>query len=417
MQRRIDSPDVARPAEHFRITDPYFDVARSAGLTAVNRRTTIGHAVSRRHGILESRRQTIDFVRCSYLGLDDHPVIVAGAIDATEAQRSLHWSCARTQLNFDLLGELEETLSEMFCARVVAFSSVMLANLGAIPILASGQLTGGRKPVIVFDGFAHVTLACHQPVADETRVKTIAHNDISALERLCRENPVVAYICEGVCAMGDYSPIKELRQLQERYGLFLYIDDTHGISIFGRQGEGFARSQFPRMLGEKTIIAASLANGFGASGGMLMLGSTSHEALFRRYSIPDASSMAPSLPAVGAALGSCKIHRSVELSRRQERLAQRIDLFDRRLATAGQGNSLPIRMVAIRSEASAIAIARALFDVGFHTLVTFFRTVGLEKAGIRVCITAEHEARDIERLCDCILQTVAEMTGKPYPLR
>ncbi|MHC1949917.1 aminotransferase class I/II-fold pyridoxal phosphate-dependent enzyme [Bradyrhizobium sp. UFLA06-06] len=425
IQRRIVTSVGGRPTGYLRNTAPmisesrpYFDAAHTAGLMTVHGRSTTGRSIAWGSGPLDSRPQVIDFVRCSYLGLDNHPVIVAGAIEAIEAQRSLHWSCARTQLNFDLLGELEETLSEMFCARVLTFSSVMLANLGAMPILASGHLTGGRKPLVVFDCLAHGSLAYHKPVvADEARVETIFHNDIDALERLCRENPVAAYVCDGVYSMGGYSPIEELRRLQERYGLFLYIDDAHGISIFGRQGEGFARSQFPQVLGERTIIAASLAKGFGASGGMLMLGTSEHETLFRRYSIPYGFSVTPNLAAVGAALGSCKIHRSSELGQRQERLAQRIDLFDRRIATAEQGNSLPIRMIAIGSEANAIAIARGLLDGGFYTLVTFFPTVGRGKAGIRVCITAEHEVRDIERLCDCILETVAETTGKPYPLR
>nr|WP_283807265.1 aminotransferase class I/II-fold pyridoxal phosphate-dependent enzyme [Bradyrhizobium sp. UFLA03-84] len=363
---------------------------------------------------VDSGPQVIDFVRSSYLGLDNHPVIVAGAIEAIEAQRSLDWSWARTRLNCDLLRELEECLSEMFRARVLAFSSVTLANLATMPILASGQLTGGAKPVLVFDSLAHTSLTC-RPMADETSVETIVHNDIDALERICRENPVVAYVCDGVYSMGDYSPIKELRHLQERYGLYLYIDDAHGLSIFGRHGEGFARSQLPQELGGRTIIAASLAKGFGASGGVLMLGTADDESLFRRYSIPGVRSVAPNPAAIGAALGSCKIHRSAELGQRQARLAQRIEHFDHRVATAGQGNSLPIRTIAIGSEANAIAIARGLLDGGFYTLGTFSPTVG--QVGIRVCITVAHEARHIERLCKCILEKIAETTGKPYPLR
>lgn len=414
-----------RPAGHFRNTAymisksrPYFDAAHEAGLMAVHGRSTNGRAFVLGSGSLEGRPETIDFVRCSYLGLDNHPVIVAGAIDAIQAHRSLHWSCARTRLNFDLLAELEATLSGMFCARVIAFSTVMLANLGMMPLLASGQLTGGRKPLVVFDRLAHISLAYHKPVvADETRLETIAHNDIEALERLCREHPVVAYVCDGIYSMGGNAPIKELRELQERYGLFLYIDDAHGISIFGRQGEGFARSQFPQVLGDRTIIVASLAKGFGASGGMVMLGTPDHEALFRRYSIPYAFSVPPNLAAVGAALGSCRIHRSAELGDRQRRLARRIKVFDDHVATAQQGNSFPIRMIAIGSEAKAIAIAKELLDAGFYTSVTFFPTVAQGKAGIRVCITADHEDNDIERFCDCILEAVAETTGKPYPLR
>lgn len=215
---------------------------------------------------------------------------------------------------------------------------------------------------------------------------------------------------------GGNAPINELRYLQERYGLFLYIDDAHGMSIFGSQGEGFARSQFPQLLGDRAVIIASLATGFGASGGMVMLGTADQEALFRRYSIPYAFSVPPNLAAVGAALGSCKIHQSAELSERQMRLAER-KTFDGRVATAEQGNPFPIRMIALGSEAKAIAIAKELLSAGFYTSVTFFPTVQQGRAGIRVCITADHEPRDIERLCDCILVKVAEVTGKPYPLR
>ncbi|MCP1838567.1 8-amino-7-oxononanoate synthase [Bradyrhizobium sp. USDA 4524] len=422
MQPRSELSSVGQARRLFRNTGyvinesrKYFDAAHSAGLMAVHGRSTTGRAFALGTGSFEGRSRVIDFVRCSYLGLDNHPVVVAGAIEAIQAHCSLHWSCARTRLNFDLLAELEATLSNMFCARVIAFSTVMLANLGAMPLLASGQLTGGSKPVVVFDRIAHVSLAYHKPVvADETRVETIAHNDIDSLERLCREHPVVVYVCDGVYSMGGTSPVKELRQLQERYGLFLYIDDAHGISLFGHQGEGFARSQFPQVLDDRTIIAASLGKGFGASGGILMLGTADQEALFRRYSIPYAFSVAPNLAAVGAALGSCKIHRSVELRDRQGRLAQRIQVFDRRVATAEQGNSLPIRMISIGSEAKAIAIAAELLNAGFYTSVTFFPTVARGKAGIRVCITADHEVGDIKQLCDCILDRVPSATAKAH---
>src|SRR3546814_10521908 len=64
----------------------------------------------------------VDFVRCSYLGLDNHPSIVRGAVDAITDYGSLHWSCARTRLSFALLRDLEAEISQLFRARVVAFS-------------------------------------------------------------------------------------------------------------------------------------------------------------------------------------------------------------------------------------------------------------------------------------------------------
>lgn len=408
MQQQI-AEDTARA---FTKSGPHFDAGQMAG-PSVQGHSSTGRTVACVNGSRYAHGRLIDFARCSYLGLDDHPLIIAGAIEAIEGHRSLR----RSRLDLDLVGELEENLSDIFRARVIAFSSGMLANLGVMPILASGQLTGGRKPVVVFDRSAHISLAHHKPiVADETRLETIAHNDINALERLCRENPVVAYVCDGVYFTGSYSPIEELRQLQERYGLFLYIDDAHGISIFGRQGEGFARSRFPQVLGDRTVIAASLAKGFGASGGVLMLGLADHEALIRKSAISYAFSVGPNLAAAGAALASCKIHRSPELGQRQRRLAQHIHMFDGRIATAEQGNLLPIRTIVIGSEVNATAIVRRLLDWGFYTLVDI-QTLAQGMAAIRVSITAEHEVRDIERLCDGILATTAEVTGKPYPLR
>lgn len=361
-------------------------------------------------------QQAIDFVHCSYLGLDNHPLVVAGAIEAIEAQRLSQWP--RKHLSFDLLGQLEDTLSEIFCARAIASSSLLLANLGAMRMLASGRLTGGRRPIVVFDYLLHGPLVCYKPiVADETRVETIGRNDIDTLERLCRDNPEVIYVCDDIYSERGNSLLTELRQLQERYGLFLHINDPHGVSIFGRQGEGLARSQFPQVLGDRTCIAASLAEGFGASGGLLMLGTSAHEGLFRQFSTIEGFSEPPNLAAVGAALGSCKIHRSSELGERQQRLAERIGLFDHRLATAEQGNSLPIRTITIGAEANAIGVARRLLDCGFCTSVKILPTLENGTTGVRVAISSEHEASDIERLCDGILDAVLETTGKPYPLR
>ncbi|WP_292097183.1 aminotransferase class I/II-fold pyridoxal phosphate-dependent enzyme, partial [Mesorhizobium sp.] len=372
------------------------------GLMGVYGRSLEGRAVMITEG--ERRGDTIaDYVRCCYLGLDNHPAIVAGAVAAIKEYGSLHWSCARTRLNFGLVGELEGLLSQLFGARIITYSTVMIANMGALPIIASGHLTGGQRPVMVFDRLAHASLAFHKPVvAEETQVETIPHNDLDALEQLCRKHPIVAYVCDGVYSMGGFAPIEGLLELQEKYGLFLYIDDAHGISLFGESGEGFARSQLPNELGERTIVAASLAKGFGASGGMLMLGTAYQEELFRCYSIPHAFSASPNVAAVGAAMASAKIHRTSELRVRRDQLIDRIALFDDLINTDQRGAPLPIRMINVGDEFAAIDFAARLFDDGFYTSVTFFPTVARGHAGIRICLTASHDLSDLARLCNKI---------------
>ncbi|WP_439652264.1 hypothetical protein [Neorhizobium galegae] len=122
--------------------DPIFALAFDAGVMGLSARSVerrLVHVKDRQSGT----REVVDFVRCSYLGLDNHPAIIAGAIEAIADYSSLHWSCARTRLNFGLLSDLEENLSDLFQAHVITFSTVLAANLSAMPILASGYLTGG----------------------------------------------------------------------------------------------------------------------------------------------------------------------------------------------------------------------------------------------------------------------------------
>ncbi len=382
----------------------HFASARLEGLMAVYARPLGGRSVEIELGQKHSRR-VVDFVRCSYLGLDNHPRIIEGAIAAVRKYGSLHWSCARTRLNFNLIGELEDTLSTLFSARVIAYSSVLAANMGALPLLASGHLTERQKPLMVFDRHAHATLAFHKAtIADETEVVTIAHNDMPALEALCREHGNVAYICDGVYSMGGCAPIEELLALQKRYGLFLYIDDAHGISLFGENGEGFARSRIPGDLGARTIIAASLGKGFGASGGMLMLGSRNQEELFRSFAVAHAFSASPNLAAVGAALASARLHQTSELPELQMRLQDRLALFDSLIATGLEG-SLPIRMMSIGDELMTIGAAKALLESGHYLSAVFFPTVAKGRSGLRICPTAGHTVDEIRTLC-AALRTV-----------
>ncbi|MBZ9739804.1 MULTISPECIES: aminotransferase class I/II-fold pyridoxal phosphate-dependent enzyme [unclassified Mesorhizobium] len=398
----------------------HFAAARLEGLMAVYARPLAGRAVAISTGKDEERR-VVDFVRCAYLGLDNHPDIVRGAIEAVERYGTLHWSCARTRLNFGLIGDLEGSLSDLFSARVIAYTTVLAANMGALPILASGHLTNGKKPVMVFDKLAHASLAFHKgTIAEETEVVTIAHNDLEALETICRGQRPVAYICDGIYSMGGSAPIADLLSLQQRYGLFLYIDDAHGISIFGRNGEGYARSQIPGELGERTIIAASLGKGFGASGGLIMLGTQRQEDLFRNFAVAHAFSASPNVAAIGAALASASLHRTPELHRRQAALQDRLRQFDGLCETSHAQSRLPIRMVTIGDELAAIGAAHAILDRGFYLSAVFFPTVQRGRAGLRICPTAGHVPEGIENLCRALAAIVpideaAKESLKPAP--
>ena len=181
------------------------------------------------------------------------------------------------------------------------------------------------------------------------------------------------------------------------------IDDAHGISILGENGAGFARSVFSE-LGDRTIVAASLGKGFGASGGMLMLGTAAQELLFRRFSVAHAFSASLNTAAVGAAQASVRIHHTEELTMRQLALRRNLALLDQLLPSGAMSSDLPIRTIRLGDELMSVGAARQLLQLGFYTSAIFFPTVSRGEAGLRICLTASHTEVQIRNLCAAIGQ-------------
>jgi 8-amino-7-oxononanoate synthase len=84
---------------------PHFEAAHYQGIMAIYAHPARGRTVRLNY----DNRAIVDFVRCSYLGLDNHPDIVSGAAEGVRSAGALHWSCARTRLNFSGLGDLERS--------------------------------------------------------------------------------------------------------------------------------------------------------------------------------------------------------------------------------------------------------------------------------------------------------------------
>jgi 8-amino-7-oxononanoate synthase len=370
-----------------------FELAYGQGVMGLVGRPGAGRTMS----IRGHSAPIVDFARGSYLGLDMHPDVLEGGIAAMRQYGALQCNTARTRMTFEIADQLEEDLSQLFGCRAVLSSLVLTANMAVLPLIACGAFTGGRVPTVVFDRFAHATLAYHKPViAEDAEVVTIEHNDLNALEDLCKKNQQVAYVLDGIYSMGGEAPIKELMTLQDRYGLFLYIDDAHGTSVFGKRGEGFAREAIGAAISERTIIVASLGKGFGAAGASLLLSSEEQERLITRYGVPYAFAIGPNTAVIGASLASAKLHRGPELQNRQDRLQKLLHRFDELVDTAQCGHKMPIRMVRLGDDHLAISCGQWLLQRGYYLTAAFYPTVAKGEAGLRLCMTADHSMKDIE---------------------
>lgn len=398
------APDIAGP-RRYRNTDKMLDLADPVWLAAAER-GLIGLNVdapsNNTYIIRETGQEVLSLCSFAYMGLNTHPKIIQGAINALREIKSMGLGVGHTRARHRLLGHLEDELSELFNAYVMTGVSCSALTAGILPLLASGHVAKGGRRVMVFDRFCHFSMAYMKPVcADETTVFTCDHNDLDYLEDICRKYPRVAYIGDGAYSMGGDAALEGLLQLQDRYGLFLYLDDSHSLSITGERGEGMARSRLAEM-NPLTIIVASLNKGFGTGGGIAMIGQRETLDFLQRQAGPVSWSQNMEIPTVGASLASAEIHRSPELGQLQRKLQSNVDYFDRALPTRFAGNGLPIRIVDVGESFKAVNAAAELFKRGYYNSAVFFPIVARGEGGIRVMLRADLTEQQIDGFIETI---------------
>ncbi|WP_420713673.1 aminotransferase class I/II-fold pyridoxal phosphate-dependent enzyme [Pseudomonas sp. RtIB026] len=344
------------------------------------------------------------FCTTSYLGLDYHPDILQGAIEELENSRTLRIANSRNRCQLQVLDQYEAELSELFGCASLATLSCSAASSGVLPLVAAGIFTDGMSPHMVFDKFAHYSLnhikaAC----ADETEVQTLPHNDMDQLESICRQHGRVAYVTDGYYSMGGTAHMDALLYLKERYGLFLYLDDSHALSTVGVFGQGFVRGQLQE-LDEGVIIVASLGKAFAASGGLVMLANTQQKRLVQRYGGPTNWSQSLNAAAIGAGRASARLHSSPLLNTLQQELRNNIELFDRLLPTPHAGSTSPIRLIPLGEAEDAIAASTFLANNGFLTSAVFFPVVPKNAAALRITLRADMQPGEIESFCRSVAE-------------
>ncbi len=397
------------PAHKYRNNDKAVGVG-NAFWDSSERNGLAGIVAELDNGVLRTAEghEFVNFTCCSYLDLDSHPKVIEGAIAALRQYGVLDHCIPRSRVQIPALLELEASLSELFRAEVVSAISAGVASAGLLPLIASGHLGNGIRPLMLFDKNCHVSLAGAKPAcADETEIATCDHHDIDFIEDMCKRYERVCYVVDGSDSLGGYAPVLELARLQEKYGLLAYYDDSHSLSAYGKRGIGYVRSHSP-VLDERTITVATLNKAFGTSGAAIMLDGYPKATLrvIERFAGALCYSQPMNTAAVGASLASADIHRTEELATLQGRLQANIKLFDSYLKTNHIGTEYPIRVIPFSDDA-VIDAGRRVFEAGFYVSPVFFPIVARGTAGLRVMLRAGQTSLQVRDLCAVLAEVGA----------
>ena len=400
----LESP-ASRPnwvASRVSKTSDSLDRAFEEGLT--------GHVITARDGkqvTLTDGSEAVEFVSCSYLGLESHPDLIAAATEAMH-RFGLHFSTSRNRGRPPYLGELEALLSVMYDgAQVAAFTSVSNVHLGLLPLLGVGALpsypVAEAGVAFLVEKTAHASIQVIRGVLEQigpTRRFDMA--DPAALPAAVREaaatgrTPIV--LVDGVGSMGGLIDVASMLATLEPFGGHLYVDDAHGVSIDGPLGAGYAFEALGGTLPPHVVLAGSLSKAFGGAGGFAVVPSQEDMLILRKFANPLVFGHSIMLPMLAANVAAARLHVDGQVAELQRRLWRNAAEFDRltggTLVNAGLRS--PVRGAQFDTEDEAFAAARRLKQAGVLILPAFYPTVARGTGLMRFAVSALHRQHDLE---------------------
>ncbi|MEO7150000.1 MAG: 8-amino-7-oxononanoate synthase [Rhodanobacteraceae bacterium] len=355
-------------------------------------------------------RELLNFSGNDYLGLAQHPVLIAALKNAADetgvGSTSAHLICGHRREH----AQLEEALADWTGReRALLFSSGWLANLGALSALLD------RDSICVQDKLNHASLLDAVRLSGCT-LKRYPHGNVggAAWQLASADDLAALLVTDGVFSMdGDVAPLRELAALCARERATLMIDDAHGLGVLGADGAGsLAEAGLTQY--DAPVLMATLGKALGCSGAFVAGSAALIDGLtqFAR-SFVYTTALPPALAA--AARAAVKLAR--EESWRRDKLRALIARFrtgaaQLRLPLAE--SRTPIQPIVLGDSASTVAASTALETRGLLVAAIRPPSVSQGKSRLRVTLSAAHEEADIDRLLEAMEQ-INTIPTQPSP--
>jgi glycine C-acetyltransferase len=341
--------------------------------------------------------ELINLCANNYLGLADHPAVVAAAHEALDrwgyGMASVRFICGTQEIHV----ELERRLSEFLATeQTILYGSCFDANGGVFEVLLDD------RDAVISDALNHASIIDGIRLSKARRMR-YANGDLDQLEQHLRDSRDARrrlIATDGVFSMDGYlARLDAICDLAERYDAMVLVDDSHAVGFVGPGGRGT-----PERFGvvdRVDLVTGTLGKALGGASGGYVSGRAEIVELLRQRSRPYLFSNAVAPPIVAASLAVLDLLESSDDPRR--RLWDNTSTFRRGISELGYDllpGEHPIVPIMFGEAKPAVEASRRLLDHGVYAIAFSYPVVPLGAARIRTQMSAAHSREDVERAVD-----------------
>ncbi len=346
----------------------------------------------------------------NYLGLADHPEVIAAAHEALDSWgfgcASVRFICGTQSIH----RQLEERLTEWLGTEdTLLYSSCFDANGGLFETLL------GPEDAVVSDELNHASIIDGVRLCKAKRFR-YRNNDLSDLQaKLTQAHAAgarqILITTDGVFSMDGYiADLSGICQLADEFGAWVHFDDCHATGFLGKTGRG--THEHHGVVGRIDLTTGTFGKALGGASGGYTSGRGELIELLRQRSRPYLFSNSLAPPMVGGAL------KAIELATRTTELRDRLEantlFFRQRLQAAGLNvlpGEHPIVPIMLGDAGLASRMADRLLELGVYVIGFSYPVVPMDKARIRVQVSAAHSSEDLTLAAGLFRQVHDELAG------
>jgi len=343
---------------------------------------------------LDSGKEVLNFCANNYLGLSNHPELIAAAKSSLDSygygMSSVRFICGTT----DLHKVLEKKIAEFFGTEdTILYAACFDANGGVFEPLFS------EEDAIISDSLNHASIIDGVRLCKAARYR-YNNADMADLEEQLKKSQDARFrivVTDGVFSMdGNVAPLDEIVRLAKKYDALVMVDECHSAGVVGETGRGVTEKFNVR--GEVDIITGTLGKAFGGAVGGFTTGRKEIIELLRQRSRPYLFSN--SIPPAVVGAGIRVFEMMTESTKLQDRLHENTEYFVAKIREAGfdiKPTKSAICAVMLYDAKLSQEFATRLLNEGIYVIGFYYPVVPQGQARIRVQLSAAHRREHLDK--------------------